>query len=335
MAAGIGFSRVAGLAVCLALAFSPSPRAQEPRVDLNAIFAGGEPRTVAELKAMETHQRDLTARVMPSVVGVQIGAAQGSGVIVSKEGYVLTAAHVAGRPDRNVTLVFSDGRKVRGRTLGMDRGFDAGLIRILDPPPAGKDWPFVSLATDAVKPGQWCAALGHPGGYEAGRTPVLRVGRVLSVLKTVVVTDCPLVGGDSGGPLFDMQGRVIGVHSRIGVALTANMHVPVAAYRDQWDRLVSGEAWGHLPGQEPYIGVQGEPEAKDCRLSQVFPGTPAEKAGLKPGDVVTKFDGKDVGDFESLRNFVAASQPGRRVKLVVRRDGEERELELIIGRRDS
>src|SRR5207248_6192434 len=118
----------------------------------------------------------------------------------------------------------------------------SGLIKITE---NGKKWPFAEMSDSAkLKKGQWCLSLGHPGGFRRGRAPVVRLGRVLKFDTTLIQTDCTLVGGDSGGPLFDMEGKVIGIHSRIGGAITANVHVPADTYTETWDRLVKGEALG-------------------------------------------------------------------------------------------
>src|SRR3954454_13544557 len=107
--------------------------------------------------------------------------------------------------------------------------------------------------SSALKKGQWCIATGHPGGYRPGRTPVVRLGRILEANAEALRTDCTLVGGDSGGPLFDMAGRASAIHSRIGGFITATIHVPVDTYRDTWDRLVKAEVWSGLDA--PYMGV--------------------------------------------------------------------------------
>src|SRR5207237_1038368 len=87
-----------------------------------------------------------------------------------------------------------------------------------------------------------------PGGYQEKRTPVLRLGRVLNASEKSVTTDCTLVGGDSGGPLFDLDGKVIGIHSRIGPSIAFNVHVPVSTYADTWERLAASETWGSMFG---------------------------------------------------------------------------------------
>ena len=185
----------------------------------------------------------------------------------------------------------------------------------------------------SLRAGQWCLATGHPGGFEEGRKPVLRVGRVLLVDKFAVTTDCTLVGGDSGGPLFDMHGRVIGINSRIGRFLTANLHVPIAAYHDAWDRLKQGDAWGHFPGSGPYLGIQGDNRSNDAQVARVLPDSPAEKAGLKIGDVIVKFADKPVGDFATLQLYVNDCQPGDKVTVEIRRGSENVTLQLVMEQR--
>src|SRR6185295_19283905 len=117
------------------------------------------------------------------------------------------------------TLTFPDGKQVKGKALGANTGTDSGLIKITD---EGK-YPYCEMGNSAdLKKDQWCVAIGHPGGLKPNRTPPVRLGRINGLPgkaeadKVVwVTTECTLVGGDSGGPLFDMNGRVIGIHSRI------------------------------------------------------------------------------------------------------------------------
>jgi serine protease Do len=265
-------------------------------------------------------------------VGIVIGMSHGSGVIVSEDGYVLTAAHVAGSPNRKATVILPDGREVLGKSLGLYRTLDAGLIKIETP----GSYPYAELAkSDEVKVGQWCLAAGHPGGFEEGRKPVVRIGRVLIKDKSAITTDCTLVGGDSGGPLFDMEGHVLGINSRIGRFMTTNMHVPIAAYHESWARLVKGDAWGHFLGGGPYLGVQGERDSKEATVSHVITGTPAEKAGVRPGDVIVKYNGREIGDFASLQGFVGESHPGEKVTLEVLRDGKRLQLNVMLVERDG
>ena len=292
------------------------------------VFAKEAPRSVADLLAIEEHLAKLTEKVVPCTVGLKVGRAQGSGVIISPDGYVLTAAHVAGQPGRRVTLMLPDGREVKGETLGMNRGLDAGLVRITEE----GTWPFVEMAPqDSIDVGEWCLATGHPNGYQEGREPVLRLGRVVLVRSMFIQTDCPLVGGDSGGPLLEMEGRVIGVNSRIGTSTAWNFHVPIAAYTDDWERLAAGEAFGGRDEGGAVLGVTGEDDPDRARVRSVIPGFPAEKAGLQAGDIIAELDGKALESFEQLAISIRRKKPGDKVVLTILRSGEEIERTIILA----
>jgi serine protease Do len=322
-----------GLVVLLVSAFcvpvlADGQAAAIETIDVKRLFNGEPPQTIADLRAMQQHQQDLAERLVQCTVAVVVGSAHGSGVIISEDGYVLTAAHVAGTPNRRATVIMADGRRVRATTLGCHLTLDAGLMKITDAGP----WPYSEMSEgDSARSGQWCIVTGHPGGFQEGRPPVVRIGRVLTTDRFAVTTDCTLVGGDSGGPLFDMDGKVIGINSRIGRDLTANLHVPVVAYRESWDRLKNGDQWGHFPGTGPVIGVRGMPDASDAKIAQVYPGTPAEKAGIKLGDVIVKFNGRAVTDFSSLQLLVNDCKPGDKVKVELLREDRRVLLELVVG----
>lgn len=326
------FAAVACWSVQAAETTPVSASQDEIKIRLNKIFAGDPPTGVEDLKAMQNHVKELTAKVLPCTVGVQIGQAWGSGVIVSKDGYVLTAAHVAGGPKRGAMFVLSDGRVVKGTTLGLNRGIDAGLMKITDK----GDYPFMEMGVSKdLEEGSWCLAVGHPGGYQKDRGLVVRLGRVLLTDRDAITSDCTLVGGDSGGPLFDMQGKVIGINSRIAGAITANLHVPVDAFHAGWDRMVKAEAWGHLPGQEPVLGVRGVKEVAVAKVANVIKNSPAEKCGVKEGDVVTRFGDKDITDFPSLVQAVLDHNPGDKVTAKIKRGEEELEVTITLGRRNE
>jgi serine protease Do len=291
------------------------------------------PETLEDLRALQKQVRAVVEKVSPATVAVRVGPAVGSGVIVSADGYVLTAGHVSGEPGREAIVQLSDGRQVQGKTLGINLGADSGMIKIED---EGK-WPFVEMGKSAaLKKGQWCIATGHPGGPRRGRGPVVRLGRVLTVGKRFLRTDCTLISGDSGGPLFDLDGKVIGIHSHIGGPLTVNMHVVVDTYRDTWDRLAKGESWGGGPRPGgPYLGVRLDSEAPECIIRAVEADSPAAKAGLQPGDVVLRFNRDKVVDADDLVARTARRKPGDEVTLEVRRDQEVLQLKIVVGKRDS
>lgn len=316
-----------------ALSVRADERAAPERQQLVSILEGAAPATVDDLRSMQQHVQAVTRQVAPSTVAIVVGSAQGSGVIVSKDGYVLTAAHVIGKSGRDAMVFLQDGRRAMAKTLGTFKTLDIGVLKLNEPRNGTEPWPYATIGNSStVVPGAWCLAMGHPGGLQVAREPALRLGRVLSVdAPSAVTTDCTLIGGDSGGPLFNMKGEVVGIHSRIGGALTANLHVPVNTFRDHWDRLKKGDDWGHSPGHEPYLGVQGDSGRTDATVTKVFRDSPADKAGLLPGDLVVTFDDRPVTDFDSLRNFVQDHEAGDKVKLVVQRAGKRIAIQVTIG----
>jgi len=293
------------------------------------------PENVADLKAIQQQVKAVLKKVIPATVGLRSGGASGSGVIIDKEGHVLTAGHVSAEADRNVTIILPDGKTVKGKTLGANHGIDSGLIKITEK----GDYPFVEMGKSSeLKKGQWVLATGHPGGFRPGRTPVVRLGRVLQVEETGIRTDCTLVGGDSVGPLFDLQGRVIGIHSRIGRTITDNLHVPVDTYRDTWDRLVKAEVWGRgfsFPNlaNVPYLGIEGDRDSKDARIKKIVKGSAAEEAGLKVDDIITSFDGKKIERYADLPPLIFKKRIGDKVAIEILRDKKTIKLELVLGKR--
>ena len=323
-------------AACTLLAWSASvgwtqQNGEPTATRLARVLRGSSPASLDELKALQQRIHELTQQILPCTVAIQVGRANGSGVIVNAEGYVLTAAHVVGVPHSKATILLPDGTTAHGITLGLNQRLDAGLIRITDPGP----WPYAPLGRSAtLKAGQWCLATGHPGGFEQKRLPVLRFGRILKAEETALLTDCTLVGGDSGGPLFDLQGRVIGIHSRIGKNLTINVHVPVDPYRESWDRLVRGEVWGLLESaDEGWLGVTEDAQSERAQVLQVLPESPAEQAGLQPGDVILRLEDAQIDSFGKLQDEIRRYLPGDTVKLQVLRQGTIHELQAQLERR--
>jgi S1-C subfamily serine protease len=258
-------------------AFHSSAVAEQAQPNsLAASTVTASPKNLADLQAMENKFKAVVEKVRPTVVGVQVGNARGSGVIVSEDGYVLTAGHVVGKPYQPVIFTFQDGKTAKGTTLGMFKSTDSGLMRITD---AGK-YPFAEKGRSAdLQTGQWCLAMGHPLGYQPGRPPVVRVGRVLLIQDTVMQTDCPMINGDSGGPVFDLDGKVIGINSRIGGPTDQNLHVPVDVFTKNWDRLAKGDEW-----------ETKAPRRESAEVKTVFKEI---VAGANPCVVRVKCDGRD------------------------------------------
>ncbi|MEM6689438.1 MAG: trypsin-like peptidase domain-containing protein [Planctomycetota bacterium] len=306
-------------------------------VDLKDVFElGGEPKSIETFLTLEKQQQTVARMSSACTVSVQIGRSQGCGVIVTSSGYVLTAAHVAMRPGKFAQITLSDGRVVRGRTLGMNRYVDAGLMKIEAGQNQGRPWPHASLGKSReVIEGAWCVAMGHPGGFDIGRPPVPRIGRVLHVSPAAIETDCALIGGDSGGPLFDLSGRLIAIHSRIGNDLSENLHVPIDHYDLHWARMQKGEAYGFLAGFKPILGVKGTGDGFGAVIDIIVEDGPAEKAGLKPNDRIEKFGDFEVKTFDDLKSAVSDTMPGERVIIRFSRKGQTIETLVEIGRDDD
>jgi len=321
------------------------------------------PEDPAELKALQDAVHGVVQKCTPATVGVklinelkgrggrvQMATAQGSGVIVSADGLVLTAAHVISpeppepyKPGREVTLILSDGSEVKGKTLGVNRKMDSGMVRITDKGPNDGKWPFVPIGKSGdLKRGQWLVTLGHPGGYKEGRPPVARLGRFQGVERYIrgvemklLRTDAVIVGGDSGGPLFDLTARLVGIHSQIGPDLTLNLDVATDTFKTDWDAMLKGEVLPKQAPPPPVIGVVFD-EKKDgpgVRIEIVVEDGPAAKAGFKDGDVITTFDGKKVATANEIRAALTKHKPDDVVEVVVLRDDESVTLKLKLGKR--
>nr|WP_315851228.1 trypsin-like peptidase domain-containing protein [Adhaeretor mobilis] len=291
------------------------------------------PRNVEDLQRIEAQLQRVIKRCLPSTVALQLGRSAGSGVIVNPEGLILTAGHVIGDSSRSVMIVLPDGRKFTGKSLGANHDIDAGMVQIDNPP---DDLPYTPIAkgTELVA-GQWVVTTGQPGGLIEGRAPPVRLGRVLFREDEVVCTDCTLVGGDSGGPLFNMRGELVGIHSSIGPRVTHNFHVATTGFENSWDRLLAGEVWGgHLSDEmlanRPVIGVSGRTIQGRCVVVKSIAGLPAAKAGIEDGDVITAIDGKPIDTFEELSRIVFFQDPGATVKITYERNGVNRTVSVKI-----
>ncbi len=281
-------------------------------------------------KTVQTH----LPQVGRSLVTLRNGDGTASGVIVSPDGLILTAAHVTMRPGARLSVVLPDGEKVIATALGLDEKTDAGLAQMRD---RKRVWPFVEVERDVgrVSQGQWCFALGHPGGWDEARGPVLRVGRVLKQKANSLETDCVLMGGDSGGPLFDLHGKLIGIHSQIMSERNQNVHVSMAPFLRSWERLKGNEViqtWA--TGSGGYLGVAVLAVTDDqtpLEVGEVLVDSPAAKAGLRAGDRLLELNRETLLDDRHFAAVVRQRAPGDLITLKIRRGEVERLLEVKLG----
>jgi len=321
-------------------------------VQQELLFSGRVPESVDELKFMESHFAQLAESVFPATVNIQMGQSQGSGVVVSSDGYILTAAHVIGStPGKTALITFMvDGEQKRifAETLGVQAGaVDSGMLKIKEGSArySGSriqkikkedrfegEYPYVDIGiSQDLSMGQWVLAVGHPGGIDKARGLVVRVGRIIDNRKTSLRTDCTLVGGDSGGPLFNMDGDVIGIHSRIGQTLADNLHVPADVYAEKWDLMASGV----IINGKGTLGFSVLEETNE--IDEVIPKGPADKAGLKIGDIVIKAGRKKVSSKKDLATAFKSMDlwPNKIIKLVVQRGDKEKTLKLKVAKKGT
>jgi len=307
------------------------------RAQLPAAFDKRVPETVRDLQDIENHVQQIVADVMPATVCLRIGNAQGSGVFIDRDGRILTAGHVSGEAGREAIIIFPDGRRARGKTLGANNSIDSGMVILTE----RVEFTHVPMAKSSeVKRGQWCLSLGHPGGYKPNRPPVVRLGRVQVNDPKGIISDCTLVGGDSGGPLFDMHGRVIRIHSRIGGKISANVHVPIDTYHDTWGRLASGDVWGTpspvldiVKPAEPYLGLRAFEDQRTLKIESVTPGSPADRAGLKINDVIVKIDNRPLTKIDDFTALLRGKRPGSQLNVEVQRGDNIVITAVTLGKR--
>lgn len=302
--------------------------------ELKAVLEARYPEGREQLRLLEKQVEEVAVQAVAATVEVELGNSIGSGVIISPQGLVLTAAHVIGGKNRPVTVVLADGRRLKGRTLGAHHKIDAGMLQIEDVP---DDLPYVPVITsDEVVVGEWVVATGQPGGLLEDRSAPVRLGRVLAQGGEWICTDCTLVGGDSGGPLFNMRGEVLAINMSIGPAAVHNFHVPVAMIRPYWEKMLTGQVWGsgmehEALGERVVLGIASRQVGDDCVVTQVFPGFPAERAGMAVGDVIKKLDEEEIDSLTELNDLIVAKEPGERVNVRVARGDKEVNLRVRLS----
>lgn len=283
-------------------------------------------------------QQELLAtieRVRPAVVNVTGRGSGFSGVIVSAEGHVLSAGHAVS-PGGRYRLTLPDGRRLRGVGKGSNPRADAALILITDPP---ADLPYASMGDSAaLVTDQPCFGLSYPGGPKAGSEPVARFGRVVrnrssrGMLQSSVLME----PGDSGGPLFDLNGCVIGIHSRIGRSMERNYEVPVNVFRDFWNELNREQTFTQAGLPLPRLGIRferfrGEAEgAPGLRIVSVFDDSLVSDADVLPEDRLLQVYGRHLGAISDLQEALAAARDegAESITLQLQRGDETLEQEI-------
>jgi serine protease Do len=264
---------------------------------------------------------------------------QGSGFLISPDGYVMTNHHVVDGADE-ILVTLADKREFKGHVVGSDQRTDVALVKI-----DGASLPSSKIGDPArLKVGEWVIAIGSPFGLQNTVTAgiVSAKGRETGELLPFIQTDAAVNPGNSGGPLINMRGEVVGINSQIFTTSGAYAGISFAIPIDEamrisdqlraQGRIVRGRI-GVLIGEvsrdvAEAIGLQ---RAAGALVSSVESDGPADKAGVEPGDVVIKYEGKPVESSSDLRRMVASTKPGSKVAATVWRNGAARDLQLTVG----
>lgn len=268
--------------------------------------------------------------------------ALGSGFIIDPEGRIVTNNHVI-EGARRVTVTLEDGTELPAKVLGRDPRTDLALLKV----DAGKPLPFVSLGnSDTAQPGDWVVAVGNP--YGLGGTVTVGVvsarGRAIGAgpYDDFLQVDAPINRGNSGGPLFDVGGSVIGVNTAIfspsggsigiGFAVPSNMVKKVVAQLEAHGKVERGFLGVSTQPVDPAMAAALKlPHPGGALVAEVTADSPAAKAGVQPGDVIVAVNGDRIADSRALARAVADVAPGNEAKITVRRDGAERELAVKVA----
>jgi serine protease Do len=272
--------------------------------------------------------------------------ALGSGFVISADGHIITNSHVVEDADE-IQVVFGERTNVPARLIGRDPATDIAVLKV-EPQP---NMTFVAWGdSDAAEPGSWAIAIGSPFGLGGTVTVGVVSARSRDIRSgpydDYIQTDASINRGNSGGPLFNARGEVIGVNTAIfspsGVNIGIGFAVPSNTARAVAEQLIrSGRV------ERGYVGLRlqeitpalaqalGRTDGNGALVASLEPGGPAERAGVRPGDVITQFNGQPVESGRDLSRAVAAIKPGSQVPVTVIRDGAPQELTISIGQRQE
>ena len=272
----------------------------------------------------------------------------GSGFVISDDGYILTNHHVVENADE-IQVLFADRQEYTATVVGSDRRSDLALLKI-----KGQDLPTLEFAaTDSLKVGAWVLAIGSPFGLDYSVTAgiVSAIGRSIPTQKgenyvPFIQTDVAINPGNSGGPLFNLEGQVVGINSQIysrsGGSIGLSFAIPASVAVGVIEQLKD-----HGQVQRGWLGVAiqdvnkrlaeslqlGTPQG--ALINAVEPGSPADKGGIKPGDVIVRFDGQIIVDSGDLPHVVGMMAPGENAKVEIYREGKRKKLTMKVGSLDT
>jgi len=271
-------------------------------------------------------------------------AGQGSGFIITSDGYVLTNAHVV-KDAKEITVLMNDGREFEGKIIGIDPNTDIAVIKI-----EGNNFPFISLGdSDALEVGQSVIAIGNPLGLQTSITAgiVSAKGRnnlSLARIEDFIQTDAAINRGNSGGPLLNLNSEVIGMNTAIvsnsgsggymgiGFAIPSNLIHQIIGDLIKTGSIARGFIGVTLqPINQDLAQAFGLTKVEGAIISDVSKNSPAEKAGIKQGDIVLEYNNKNVENIAALRNAIALMKPESEISLKIVRNGNPLMIALKLG----
>lgn len=268
--------------------------------------------------------------------------AQGSGFFIDQSGHIVTNNHVI-EGSKEIKVRLADGKELAATLVGADPLTDLAVLKVDAP----KGQAFVQFADDVnLRVGDWVVAVGNPFGLSGTVTSgiVSAIGREGGQFTDFIQIDAPINRGNSGGPTFDLKGRVVGVNTAIfstnGGSVGIGFAIPARTAKETVAQLISNgsvtRGWLGVSIQELTTEIAAAldlKEAKGALVNEVLAGTPAAAAGLESGDLVTKLNGKPISNPRDLTRSVSALPPGERVKVTVLRKGAEKTLTVTLGQR--
>jgi len=321
-----------------------------------SMTARGDNESLEIFDKMKSLIISVSDAIKPAVVHIEVVKkrrdqrfeSMGSGLVIDKEGYILTNEHVV-NDQIEITVALESNREYEAEVIGVDKLTDLALIKIdvpekieLTAAPLGN--------SDSVQVGEWVIAVGNPYGFDrsvsfgivSGKGRVLNIPSLTPLINDFIQTDAAIAPGSSGGPLVNLRGEVIGINSR-GVGRTQGFTIPINIAIEVKNKiLASGKierGWLGLilqPLNRSFADYLGDSELEGILIADIESDSPAEKAGLLPGDVILKFDGENYkaekdDDLNSFTLAVSRSDVGDKKEMKIFRNGEEKTLNVILG----
>jgi putative serine protease PepD len=339
---GVADSSSPGAAVSATASTATASIAQKAAsLDAETIYRQDSPGVV-DITVTESASQNQISPFSPS--GSQQATAEGTGYVYDKSGHIITADHVVSGASK-ITVRFQDGSTATATLVGADASTDTAVIKVSVP--ESKLTPLALANSSTVAPGEGVVAIGSPFGYSESITAgiVSAVDRTIQApngysISNTIQTDAAINHGNSGGPLIDSTGKVVGTNVQIAVddqtssSVNAGVGfaVPSNTVKSVADSLIAGKAVQHA-----YLGVSvgNSTSGSGAQVGTVRAGSPAATAGLKQGDVITAIDGKAVADANALTAVVGSHQPGDTISVTVKRGDATMHLSVKLGTRPA